>query len=58
MFELNEAMEKLLVQHATTSDIQKQAQSDGMLTMQQDGMLKVLLGLTTLEEVSRVASDY
>ncbi len=58
VFELNEAMEKLLVQHATTSDIQKQAQADGMLTMQQDGMLKVLLGLTTLEEVSRVASDY
>lgn len=58
VFELNEAMEKLLVQHATTSDIQKQAQADGMITMQQDGMLKVLLGLTTLEEVSRVASDY
>ncbi len=58
VFELNEAMEKLLVERATTGDIQKQAQSDGMLTMQQDGMLKVLLGLTTLEEVSRVASDY
>ena len=58
VFELNEAMEKLLVAHATTSDIQKQAQADGMITMQQDGMLKVLLGLTTLEEVSRVASDY
>ncbi len=58
VFELNEAMEKLLVAHATTSDIQKQAQADGMLTMQQDGMLKVLLGITTLEEVSRVASDY
>ena len=58
VFELNDAMEKLLVQHATTTDIQKQAQADGMLTMQQDGMLKVLLGLTTLEEVSRVASDY
>jgi type II secretory ATPase GspE/PulE/Tfp pilus assembly ATPase PilB-like protein len=29
-----------------------------MLTMQQDGLLKTLTGITTLEEVARVASDY
>jgi type IV pilus assembly protein PilB len=58
VFEMNTAMEKLLLSHATTADIQKQAQADGMLTMQQDGILKVLMGVTTIEEVSRVASDY
>ncbi len=58
VFEMNSAMEKLLLSHATTADIQKQAQADGMLTMQQDGILKVLMGITTIEEVSRVASDY
>lgn len=58
VFDMNEAMEKLLLQHATTTEIQKQAVTDGMLTMQQDGLLKVLTGITTIEEVARVASDY
>jgi len=58
VFEMNGAMEQLLLTHATTSSIQRQAQADGMLTMQQDGILKVLSGITTLQEVARVASDY
>jgi type IV pilus assembly protein PilB len=51
-------MERLLSQHATTTDVQNQAQKDGMLTMKQDGYLKALNGLTTLEEVARVAADF
>jgi type IV pilus assembly protein PilB len=58
VFAMTEAMEKLLIQHATTSAIQNQAQSDGMLTMKQDGYLKMLTGLTTIEEVARVAADF
>jgi type IV pilus assembly protein PilB len=58
VFTMTDAMEKLLLEHATTSDVQKQAAADGMLTMKQDGYLKVLNGLTTLEEVARVAADF
>jgi type IV pilus assembly protein PilB len=58
VFSMTEAMERLLVAHATTGDIQKQAEADGMITMKQDGYLKALIGVTTLEEVARVASDY
>jgi type IV pilus assembly protein PilB len=57
VFEMNQEIEKLLLTQATTSAIQAQAQRDGMITMQQDGMLKVLNGVTTLEEVARVASE-
>lgn len=57
VFEMNTAIEKLLLTRATTSAISAQAQADGMITMQQDGMLKVLTGATTLEEVARVASE-
>ncbi|MBA3679448.1 Flp pilus assembly complex ATPase component TadA, partial [Candidatus Saccharibacteria bacterium] len=57
VFEMNGSIEKLLLNQATTSAIQHQAQADGMITMQQDGLLKVLNGVTTLEEVARVASD-
>lgn len=58
VFEINPAIEKLLLDRATSTAIQKQACADGMLTMQQDGLLKALSGMTTLEEVARVASDY
>jgi type IV pilus assembly protein PilB len=58
VFEINAAIEKLLLGRATSTAIQQQACVDGMLTMQQDGLLKTLTGITTLEEVARVASDY
>ena len=57
VFEMNSNIEKLLLAKSTTSDISKQAQADGMITMQQDGILKAFSGITTIEEVARVASD-
>jgi type IV pilus assembly protein PilB len=58
VFSMTDAMEKLLLNRATTSDVQKQASSDGMITMKQDGYFKVLNAETTLEEVARVAADF
>ncbi|HSX48146.1 MAG TPA: ATPase, T2SS/T4P/T4SS family [Candidatus Nanoarchaeia archaeon] len=58
VFAMTDGIEKLLSQHAPTTHVQAQAQADGMLTMKQDGYLKVLNGITTLEEVARVAADY
>ena len=57
IFEMNKDIEQLLLKEATSSAIQDQAQKDGMLTMQQDGILKALTGTTTIEEVSRVSAD-
>jgi type IV pilus assembly protein PilB len=57
VFSMTEGMEQLLGKRATTSEVQTQAQADGMITMKQDGYLKALNGLTTLAEVARVASD-
>ena len=37
--------------------IMRLAKSKGTVTMRQDGMLKVLSGITSMEEVNRVASD-
>ncbi len=58
VFAMTEDMEKLLLNRSTTSEVQNQAQADGMLTMKQDGYFKVLSGMTTLEEVARVAADF
>ena len=43
--------------HATTLDIQNQAISEGMITMREDGFLKALAGMTTIEEVVSKAAE-
>ncbi len=54
---VDEDIQKLIVAHATSGDIMRVAKMKGAVTMRQDGMLKALTGLTTMEEVNRVASD-
>lgn len=58
VFGMTPNMEQLLSGRATTSQIQEAAEKDGMVTMKQDGYLKSLNGITTLEEIARVASDF
>ncbi|MBI3983807.1 Flp pilus assembly complex ATPase component TadA, partial [Candidatus Microgenomates bacterium] len=57
VFNMSDQMERLLTSRATSGDIQTQAVKDGMITMQSDGMFKALVGLTTIDEVARVASE-
>lgn len=47
-------IEELISQNALASQIKEKAVENGMITMAQDGILKVLEGETTLEEVNRV----
>ena len=48
---------QLILTHSTSQDIEKQAIEEGMITMKQDGFLKVLEGVTSIEEVLRVAEE-
>lgn len=52
---ISEKLSKLIVEKAAASDIQKLAMEEGMLTMKQDGYVKVLEGVTSMDEVIRVA---
>ncbi|MFA6183932.1 MAG: GspE/PulE family protein [Parcubacteria group bacterium] len=54
---INEKMEKLIIEMAGESEITKTALEDGMVTMTQDGILKVLEGITSMEEVWRVTGQ-
>ena len=54
---VTEKIGRLTMEKASASDIEKQAVQEGMITMKQDGYLKVLEGITTIEEVLRVAED-
>ena len=57
VMDVNPDIQKLIIDHATSGEIQRLAVSQGMITMRQDGYLKALAGITTLEEVNRVTSD-
>lgn len=57
VMDVSETIQALIVKRATSAEIQRQASTEGMVTMRQDGYLKALQGLTTLEEVNRVAAN-
>jgi type IV pilus assembly protein PilB len=57
VFEITEKIQELIIKRSTSSVIQQAAQEQGMVTMRQDGYLKALAGLTTINEVDRVASS-
>lgn len=56
VFEITNPIQDLILKRATSAEIQTAAQAEGMVTMHQDGYLKALQGLTTLNEVNRVAT--
>ena len=57
VMEVTEEIQQLIIKRATSNEVQKVAMSQGMITMKQDGYLKALTGITTIEEVNRVAAD-
>jgi type IV pilus assembly protein PilB len=52
---VTEEISRMIFDRATALDLEKAATKAGMILMKQDGYLKVLAGLTTIEEVLRVA---
>jgi type IV pilus assembly protein PilB len=52
---VSEEIERLTVERASSADVARVAKRQGMLTLRQDGFSKALAGLTSLEEILRVA---
>lgn len=53
----NDKIEKLILKNATIAEFEEVARESGMISMYEDGMEKVKLGLTTREEVLRVTQE-
>jgi len=56
-FLVDDEMEKLILSSPSIVDMKELAIKKGMVLMPQDGLIKVLAGLTTIEEVTRVAGE-
>ena len=54
---LDDEMRRLINQNADVLDLQEAARRSGMMTLMQSGLAKILLGVTTFEEVMRVANS-
>ena len=54
---VSEGIRNLIMGNATSDDIEKQAKKEGMMTMLEDGVVKCVQGVTTIEEILRVTSE-
>ncbi|MCD4756247.1 Flp pilus assembly complex ATPase component TadA [bacterium] len=57
VLDVSEKIGRMIMDQSTAVDIEKEAKSMGMMTMMQDGYLKSLEGITTIEEVMRVSRE-
>ncbi|MEA1937328.1 MAG: ATPase, T2SS/T4P/T4SS family [Patescibacteria group bacterium] len=57
VLEINEGVGKLINSNATSEEIEKEAIKNGMTTMLEDGIIKAVQGVTTLEEIMRVTKE-
>ncbi|MFM8236418.1 MAG: GspE/PulE family protein [Actinomycetota bacterium] len=51
---MTEELERLVIERRSTEEVQKTAVMQGMLTLRDDGLCKVAMGHTSLEEIFRV----
>lgn len=56
IMEMTNDIARLTIERADTSRLRKQAQNDGMTTLLEDGIRKIIKGLTTVDEVLSVAT--
>ncbi|MCH7730480.1 type II/IV secretion system protein [Patescibacteria group bacterium] len=54
---ISEKIAKLILERAPSSAIEKRAREEGMISLKQDGYLRVIEGITTMDEVLRVAEE-
>ena len=57
VLEMSESIKELVMKNATSDEIEKRAREEGMLTMLEEGFIRVAQRITTVEEVLRVTSE-
>lgn len=57
VLEMTDRLAEIILKEPSEMKIGEEAKKQGMITMKQDGILKVLEGITTIEEILRVAEE-
>ncbi|HLJ47778.1 MAG TPA: type II secretion system ATPase GspE [Bryobacteraceae bacterium] len=58
MMELNDEIRKLIMRNSDAAEITNAARRNGMLSLREDGWIKISRGVTTVEEVMRVTQEF
>jgi type IV pilus assembly protein PilB len=53
---MTEEIERMIVERSASEEIRRSARRDGMVTLREDGLEKVRMGVTSVEEVLRVVT--
>jgi general secretion pathway protein E len=54
---MSDEIRRMVMKHAVSGEIERQARREGMRTMYEDGLLKALTGETSAEEILRVTQE-
>jgi type IV pilus assembly protein PilB len=57
VMKISEEMGRIIMDNGTAIDLADQAQKEGVRDLRESGLLKVIQGVTSLEEVNRVTKD-
>lgn len=57
VLEMDEELGKMITASASSDEIERRAKEKGMLTMSEDGFMKAIQGLTSVEEILRVTKE-
>lgn len=57
VMEMDDVIRKMIVEKASSEDIELESRKAGMHTMIEDGMIKAALGVTSIEEIMRVTKE-
>ncbi|MBV1875279.1 MAG: type IV-A pilus assembly ATPase PilB [Cycloclasticus sp.] len=54
---ISEAMEGLIIKGGLTTELEEQSAKEGVLTLRESGLKKVIAGITSIEEINRITKD-
>jgi type II secretory ATPase GspE/PulE/Tfp pilus assembly ATPase PilB-like protein len=57
VLEIDDDIRKMITKNESAEELEKKAREKGMLTMIEDGFIKAVLGITSLEEILRVTKE-
>jgi len=58
VLEMTEKISEMVSKRASSDEIEKEGLNEGMMKMIEDGIIKAIQGITSIEEILRVTKDY
>jgi general secretion pathway protein E len=57
ILEVGSDIQQMIMEHKSAQEIQDQGEKNGMVLMWEDGFIKALKGITTIDEIVRVSKE-